>query len=290
MLGSAIGDALGRPREGSGISRNEDFEFEGSYTDDTEMMIGIAESLIEKRGFDGKHMAHTFIRNFDPTRGYGLGPPRVFGLIMSGEKWNEASKRLFDGNGSFGNGASMRIAPIGLLYHGDFNRLRSISYSSSQITHSHKLGKEGAALQACAIALALPEIPPSLEPLRIITELSRLTEETIYQRKLGMIQDLLNGSPRKKDVIVELGNGIEAFRSVPTAIYSFLSHLDSFKSAVVYAVSLGGDTDTIGAMTGAIAGAYHGFKGIPTGWVGRLENGEYIKTLAQRLWKLKSRI
>lgn len=290
MIGSAIGDALGRPREGSGISRTEDFEFDGRYTDDTEMMIGVAESLIKKRGFDGEHMAHTFMRNFDPTRGYGLGPPRVFSLIMSGEKWNEASTRLFGGNGSFGNGASMRIAPIGLLYHDDISRLRSVAYSSSQITHSHRLGKEGAALQACAIALVLLEVPPSLGPLRIVAELNRLTKEPIYQKKLEITHNFLSKTPRKKDVITQLGNGIEAFCSVPTAIYSFLSHLDDFRSAVTYAVSLGGDADTIGAMTGAMAGAYHGFKDIPPGWFDRLENGEYIRTLTERLLRLRLQI
>jgi len=290
MIGSAIGDALGRPREGSGISKTEDLEFEGRYTDDTEMMIGIAESLIEKRGFDGEHMAQTFIKNFDPTRGYGLGPPHVFNLIVSGEKWNKASMSLFGGSGSFGNGASMRIAPIGLLYHDDFIRMRSVVYSSSQITHSHELGKEGAALQAYAIALALKKAPPFLKRLMVLDELKKLIIDPIYQQKLERIQNLLSGTPHKKGIVKELGNGIEAFNSVPTAIYSFLSHLNSFKSAVIYAVSLGGDADTIGAMTGAMAGAYHGFQDIPTGWVAQLENGGYIKTLAERLWKLKLRI
>ncbi|MFX0096600.1 MAG: ADP-ribosylglycohydrolase family protein [Candidatus Hodarchaeota archaeon] len=287
MIGSAIGDALGRPREGSGISETEDLEFEGRYTDDTEMMIGIAESLIEKRGFDGEHMAQTFIRNFDPTRGYGFGPPRVFNLIISGEKWNKASMSLFGGSGSFGNGASMRIAPIGLLYHKDFRRMRSVAYSSSQITHSHELGKEGAALQAFAVALALEKAPPSLDRLSVLNKLKELIIDPIYQQKLEGIQNLLSRTPHKKGVIKELGNGIEAFNSVPTAIYSFLSHLNSFKSAVTYAVSLGGDADTIGAMTGAIAGAYHGLQDIPVGWFSKLENGAYIKTLAESLWRLK---
>ncbi|MFX0068114.1 MAG: ADP-ribosylglycohydrolase family protein [Promethearchaeota archaeon] len=290
MIGSAIGDALGRPREGLGISKTEDLEFEGRYTDDTEMMIGMAESLIEKRAFDGEHMAQTFIKNFDPTRGYGLGPPRVFNLIMSGESWNRASMNLFGGSGSFGNGASMRIAPVGLFYHNDFSQMRSVAYSSSQITHSHELGKEGAVLQAYAIALALKKVPPSLEQLRVLDELKKLISNPIYQQKLERIRNLLSGTPHKREVIKELGNGIEAFNSVPTSIYSFLSHLNSFKSAVIYAVSLGGDADTIGAMTGAMAGAYHGFRDIPAGWVARLENGGYIKTLAERLWGLKLQI
>jgi len=87
---------------------------------------------------------------------------------------------------------------------------------------------------------------------------------------------------------MELGNGIEAFNSVPSAIYSFLIHHDSFAQAVIYAVSLGGDTDTIGAMTGAIAGAYLGVEAIPNQWRDKLENRLYIAELAEKLWQLKT--
>ena len=85
-----------------------------------------------------------------------------------------------------------------------------------------------------------------------------------------------------------LGNGIEAFNSVPAAIYSFLTHAASFEEAVVYAISLGGDTDTIGAMCGAISGAYLGVDAIPERWRAKLENREYLEGLAEGLWRLKT--
>jgi len=81
LVGSAVGDALGSPLEGSRISelKNEE-DFSGRWTDDTHMMIGVAESLIENEGFDGNHMAQTFIHNYErePWRGYASGPPQVF--------------------------------------------------------------------------------------------------------------------------------------------------------------------------------------------------------------------
>ena len=83
---------------------------------------------------------------------------------------------------------------------------------------------------------------------------------------------------------IELGNGIEAFNSVPTAIYSFLAHPDSFVQAILHAIGLGGDTDTIAAMVGAISGAYLGFESIPSSWRNKLENRLYIEELAQELW------
>lgn len=64
-------------------------------------------------------------------------------------------------------------------------------------------------------------------------------------------------------VVKKLGAGIEAFNSVPTAIYNFLVNEDNFSKSVIYAASLGGDTDTIASMTGAIAGAYYGVESIP---------------------------
>lgn len=88
-------------------------------------------------------------------------------------------------------------------------------------------------------------------------------------------------------IAAELGCDIRTHRSVPTAVYAFAAHPASFSEAVLFAVSLGGDTDTIGAMTGTIAGAYHGIEGIPPDWIKALENSrkgrDYVCTLAARL-------
>ena len=95
-------------------------------------------------------------------------------------------------------------------------------------------------------------------------------------------------NPSVEEVVETLGNDVRAHTAVPTALYAFLSHSGSFKEAVVYAVSLGGDTDTIGAMTGAIAGAYHGVEAIPRGWLDALENEskgrDYVLDMAARLY------
>ena len=84
----------------------------------------------------------------------------------------------------------------------------------------------------------------------------------------------------------ELGHGIEAFNSVPTAIFSFLVHPEDFSSTIIYAVSLGGDTDTIASMAGAISGAHLGIDALPLEWLDHLENRNYISDLATRLWEL----
>ncbi|MBC7130234.1 ADP-ribosylglycohydrolase family protein [Candidatus Bathyarchaeota archaeon] len=147
MLGCAVGDALGAGFEGFHYPGAQ-LVFRGRWTDDTHMMIGVTESLIAKRGFDGEHMAQVFIRNYEqePWRGYASGPPRVFRWIKKGVPWNEAAGGLFGGQGSFGNGAAMRVAPVGLLYYDRLDRLREVAYTQSRITHTHVLGMEGAAL------------------------------------------------------------------------------------------------------------------------------------------------
>ena len=293
MIGSAIGDALGASFEG--IWRNElkieNFHFDGRWTDDTHMMIGVAESLIANKGFNGEHMAWTFIKNWEkePWRGYGPGPPRVFRMIKSGVAWNEAARQLYGGMGSFGNGAAMRVAPVGLFYYDNAEKLREIAYKSAEITHTHVLGKEGAALQAYAVALALKTPLKKFSPSSFLDELTSFTRVDAYREKLEKAKALLE-SDDKREIIESLGNNVEALNSVPTAIYCFAKHYQSYVKAVLYAVSLGGDTDTIGAMTGAIAGAHHGLEKIPENWREKLEKKDYIEKLANELWKLKTTV
>jgi poly(ADP-ribose) glycohydrolase ARH3 len=275
LVGAGLGDMLG-----AGGQR---------YTDDTAMMIGIAESLIAYEGFDADHMAETFARNYEaePWRGYGPGPPMIFRMMKSGVGWKEAAGQIYPG-GSYGNGSAMRIAPIGLLYCENVDQLRDIAYQSSRITHTHPLGMEGAALQAYAVALAAKTEPDRWDKYDCLSKLDSFVQHDLYRERLKAMKMLLKGSVDKRRVISELGNTVEAFNSVPISIYSFLANSD-FQTALDYGLSLGGDRDTISAMTGAIAGAYYGVEKIPKEWKDILENRDYIQGLAENLWKLRIR-
>ncbi|NIP66942.1 hypothetical protein GWN63_02840 [Candidatus Bathyarchaeota archaeon] len=291
LVGSALGDALGNTYEGLRTPEVKMEDFSGRWTDDTHLMIGVAESLIRNKGFNARHMAETFIRNYDeePWRGYGPGPPRVFKWIKSGVAWSKAAKRLYGGAGSYGNGAAMRVAPVGIFYYDDVKRLRAVSNAQSRITHTHELGMEGAALQAYAVALATKaEASSKLDLSAFLSELQGFACNEVYEQKLRKIQGLLDEKSKRR-VTRELGNSVTAHNSVPTAIYSFLRNRHSLKKSVLYAISLGGDTDTIGAMTGAISGAYHGEEAIPECWKNGLESREHIEMLARKLWRIKSR-
>lgn len=293
LTGTGVGDAVGAGFEGMApfdLQTIETVLEERSvfrYTDDTHMMIGVAESLLAREGFDGAHMTEVFATNYEaePWRGYGPGPPRLFRMFRRGEPWDTLGDKVYHG-GSFGNGAAMRIAPVGVLYHDDIESLREVAYRSSQITHSHELGREGAALQAYAVGLALVMPPDSaFDAEAFLSRLSDFVQHPVYREKLVRAKGLL-GVDNVSLIAAELGHGVEAFNSVPTAIYCFASRASSFKDAILLAVRLGGDTDTIAAMAGAISGAYLGVGGIPRHWYSRLENRAYIEELANKLYEL----
>ena len=124
-----------------------------------------------------------------------------------------------------------------------------------------------------------------IDPETFLLKLQNFAQNQLYKEKIANIKELL-GEQNKARVVATLGNGIEAPRSVPTAIYSFLKHSSAYKDSIVYAISLGGDTDTIASMAGAISGAYLGIEAIPEEWKAKLENRAYIEALAEELWQI----
>ncbi len=289
LLGAAVGDALGAPFEGrpsvepDRLARLDHDPGPLRYTDDTHMTLGMAHSLLERHGFDGAHMAGVFARNFEaePWRGYGPGPPRVFRLLSEGVAWDAAGRTLFGGSGSYGNGAAMRAAPAGLFHPGDPDRAAAIAAQAARITHAHPLGVEGATLQARAVAILVgSESPPARDDL--LRDLRAAARTVPFREALDRIPALPpDTTPR--EVAQALGNGIEAHRSVPAALYAALRHPDSFSGAVIFAIALGGDTDTIACMTGALAGARLGESAIPTRWRDHVEGAQTLRALADGL-------
>jgi len=159
-----------------------------------------------------------------------------------------------------------------------------MAHDMAHITHTHPLGKEGAALQAYAVALATRADPSQpLDRDEFVGRLAAFAREDIYRQKVARLATLL-GRPDPKQVAQQLGRGVQAPNSVPTAIFCFLLHPKDFKRAILYAAGLGGDTDTIASMTGAISGAYLGLPALPKNWLSKLENRDHISQLADALY------
>jgi poly(ADP-ribose) glycohydrolase ARH3 len=292
LVGSALGDAIGelafmhpgkdRLRsviEGASLLR---------YTDDTAMALGLAESLVARGRLDPEHLGRTFHRNYDqePWRGYASGPPTIFrGVAHSGVSYVEAAKRLFGGAGSLGNGAAMRVAPLGLFFC-QAPDLYAQAAASASVTHAHPLAADGAAVQALAVARAArldPRQPFDREDfLQALLSFSRTAE---IREKLSWAGVLLQREASCQEAARVLGRSVMIHESLPFALYAFLKHPQSYEDCLYGAILHGGDRDTLGAMAGAVSGAYLGSAAIPRAWWDRLENRELIEALAASLLK-----
>jgi poly(ADP-ribose) glycohydrolase ARH3 len=291
LLGLAIGDALGATYEGESSSFIASrFPSPQSlldrdlgtlqYTDDTQMTIGVAEALLEDGEIRAATLCRKFVENYVPARGYGRGARRILEAMEEGRDYAAVTEQVFPG-GSYGNGAAMRVAPLALLFSNDSQRLEEQVVRQSEETHRHPLGIEGAQIIASAVAAAL-----DIEQFDRQEFLNRIRPACTQPPFVDRWERLADLRPQQ---IAELGNGIEATESVMTAVACFLAWPDSYVDAIGNAILLGGDTDTIAAMTGAISGVYLGIEAIPSTTLAKLENHgkgrDYLFALADRLFE-----
>jgi poly(ADP-ribose) glycohydrolase ARH3 len=290
LLGLAVGDALGARCEGQSAEfirgRFPDIDrlIRGVsdrmyYTDDTQMALGVAETLVEHGEIVEERLCQAFVANYVPSRGYGRGARAVIEAMADGLDHRAVAATHFPG-GSFGNGAAMRVAPTGLLFKHDVDLLLEQARRSALPTHVHPLGIEGARLLALAVALA--SNCERFDRGEFFAALRARCKSTDYAEKL----DLAARIEHSKE-LASLGNGIAALESVPTAIASFALSPHSFAETIGNVILLGGDTDTMAAIAGAISGAFLGVAAILATLVDRLEDAikgrSYLIELADRL-------
>jgi poly(ADP-ribose) glycohydrolase ARH3 len=290
LLGLAVADALGAPFEGCpadvvyrdfGPVRNI-FNHPPvdtlTYTDDTQMTIAVAEQLVADGRIEVEALAQRFGDNFQPERGYGPGARRILEAIRHGEDWREMSRTLMPG-GSLGNGAAMRVAPVGLMFHHDIDRLLDEAALSALPTHTHPIGMDGARMMALAVACVLRE--PAGTPFDHDAFYALLLDHVATEEFAHALDKASKMSA--DDVVGVLGHSLEAHRSVPTAIACFASHPDSYEKAVCRAIAQGGDTDTLAAMAAAISGARLGLSAVPQHLLSLLEDNNKGRSHIDRL-------
>ncbi|MGH8907878.1 MAG: ADP-ribosylglycohydrolase family protein [Egibacteraceae bacterium] len=292
LLGTFVGDAMGAPWEGrsptppgAGELRIDDSLARGElrYTDDTQMALALAEHLCVDPQVEPESLARTFLEHFEPDRGYGSGTRQIVARWREGMPAARAATADFP-EGSLGNGAAMRVAPVGVLWAHDPIRLAEVALRSAALTHAHPVGIDGAVVQARAVGLAVVRGrfgPDELAELAASAATPELREGLADARRL------CDDPPEQPvEVAVELGTSPVAHRSVPAALWLAASS-DSFAEAVMGALELGGDMDTIAAMAGAVLGAAGGLDVIPKEWLDLLEDGPrgraYTMALARRL-------
>ena len=293
MVGSAVGDAIGELA--FGMSEAEPLlrlvaDIDPLvWTDDTAMAIGMAESLTELCHLDPQALGCRFHENYlhEPWRGYASGPPFIFRAVGQEDiPYVEAARRLFGGQGSLGNGAAMRIAPIGLAFHAS-DELDALARASAEVTHAHPVGKDGAAVLASAVAQAVALDPAQPFPrddfCRALIEAAHTDE---IATRMEMVRDLLARDAGPSEAADAIGRSVAVHESMPFAVYAFLRHPDSYEDCLLTAVLNGGDCDTLGAMACAVSGAYLGVEAVPAAWRAKLERRAGIEELARGLTAL----
>lgn len=287
LVGVGVGDALGMPAEGMtpkqlGIIYGQIRDYHegwlkpGYITDDTQLTICIAESIVEHRDFVPEDVAQRFVG----WLGYGRGKGRTCTMavlnLIQGKSWKESG--LF----SAGNGSAMRSAPIGLFYYKDYERLKRIARDSSIITHTDPMAIAGATAVAFSVAYCLSH-PHDFDVLTYIRELTGFISDISDRmaERISLLLDCLNKD--SAEVLARLRPGAFVLESLPAAIYCFIRSPYDFEETVITGVNGGYDADTVASMAGGISGALNGLSGIPARWIEGLEEGEKLMELGRKM-------
>lgn len=268
LVGTAIGDALGVPFETMLVNNQELIDWDGvtfigsphhkllpgQYSDDTQMSIMVASSLVNNRGFNPDDLAARYVDwiHSGIARGYGTTTLMAVQNLMSGKHWSESGIA-----GSYGNGTAMRAAPFGIYYRNDLQSLVAICKIDSAITHASEDAEAGSIAIALATAYAVNNDTENL--------LERICEKLPDSKVKGLVyslDSLVNSdkiSPQQ--ALRVLGTKANVRETVPAALYCFL-RFNNYHEAVYTAIKAGGDTDTTAAIVGALFGAKFSMKGI----------------------------
>jgi ADP-ribosylglycohydrolase len=294
LLGLATGDALGTTLEfrppgsfapiedmlGGGPFRLAP----GQWTDDTSMALCLAESLIERQGFDPIDQLERYLRWYreghlsSTGRCFDIGNT-VRGALLRFEETAEPYSGSTDPV-SAGNGSIMRLAPVPLFYARSLQEAIEQSGQSSRTTHGASAAVDacrylGALLVGAVSGVSKEELlSKRYSPLPGYWEASPLVPE---------IDEIATGSFKRRQPPEIKGTGY-VVKSLEAALWA--NHGASFREGCLLAVNLGNDADTTGAVYGQVAGAFYGEAGIPESWRSKLSQHILIESFAEQLLAL----
>lgn len=297
IIGHAIGDALGVPVEFSSRSRLNQCPVHdmegygthdmpaGTWSDDTSMEIALMQSLIDKGSFDYEDIMENFCQwwendKFTATgKGFDIGGTcyRAIRNYSSGKCGpHECGEKDEHSNG---NGSLMRILPVAFVCHKyslTGNQRYDLVRKVSSLTHAHEISVLGCCIYVNFVCHLLSGKEKGNAYVKTKQDdYSAFSEDTreIYSR-------VLQGDIAKSDEEKISSSGY-VVSSLEASLWSFLN-ADSFKQAVLKAVNLGNDTDTVGAITGSMAGIYYGYDSIPAPWIKELKRSGYLLELCDK--------
>lgn len=277
-VGAAIGDALGMPLEFQPPRPLYSLVTEmvkgalpaGSFTDDTEMALALAESLLITNPLDPDDLSGRFLgwyQNNPPD--IGIHTSHVLGQIARGTPWREASANVQRANpDSASNGSLMRCWPVAIARWDNPSFLVAESRLQSEVTHLNQ-----DCIDACVFTNLLLH--------KIVQGRRNLAPGAILRQSIAAALEQVDFNPDFRTAIElapvrareDLPNTGWVRHTLESALWAVLT-TQSFEEALVQAVNLGHDADTTGAVTGAMAGAMYGLSAIPVRWKDIL-HGEY---------------
>jgi len=277
LAGLSVGDALGaqyfmpanRP---SDLLAADVPDPPWPWTDDTEQACCLVATLAEG-DFDRDGFAALLADRFEPYRGYGPGAVVMLRAIREGLPWPIAAAAAFNGQGSCGNGAAMRAAPLGAWHADSLAHAATAGVRAAEVTHAHPEGTAGGVAVTVAAAVAAAARLNGHRPDR-----GQLVRVAAGHTPAGVVHDCLVEAAGLSAVTVaeaahRLGSGAQATAqdTVPFALWVADRFLDDFPAAVAACVVAGGDVDTTAAIAGGVVAAYTGLDGIPSAWLAARE-------------------
>lgn len=274
LRGLAVGDALGSqffvPANYPLLKRRETPPGPWQWTDDTEMACSVLAVLIRHDRIDQDALALSFAEHHDFDRGYGPAVNRLLRQVREGGDWRELASALFKGQGSWGNGAAMRIGPLGAWYADDPEQATHQAEISAYPTHQHREAVVGAMAVAAAAALAAdPAGPPA--PKALLDGVIDLVPRSAVGAGLRRARDMLDyGDAATVAAVLGCGRRTTAHDTVPFALWSAARGLGAYERAIWSTAQVGGDMDTTCAIAGGVVAAGEG--GAPSdAWLERTE-------------------
>lgn len=265
LVGCSVGDALGGLLANPVAARERRLPAAPwSWSDDTEMACSVWHVLDVHGRVAPDALADSFFRHYDPDRGYGNGTDVLMRDVRRGGNLRELAALSFNGTGSWGNGAAMRVAPLGVWFAADPNRAAAEATENARVTHTHPQGVAGAV--ATAVAAAFVADWDVVRPNDLLTEVLRYTPPGQVYDGIVTAAAML-GAP-VADVAAAVGTGrhVSAPDTVPLALWVAATHHGDFEEAVWTAAEVAEDVDTVCAIVGGIVAGRTGEQGIPIPW------------------------
>ena len=300
LLGTAVGDALGLPRENMSAARakrwwrSEPLRHRfilgrGMVSDDTEHTCLVAQALLASGGISeqfGIELAAR-LRWWLAACPAGLGRATLLGTLRLWCGYHPANSGVY----SAGNGPAMRSAMLGIWAGEDVDYLRTLVHISTHITHTHPDAEHGALAVALSARFAARNRTAHFNPHELLAELKHHMPVGAMSGQLDLVARHLASNSTPEVFAAELGcrQGVSGYvlHTVPAALFCWLKFPHEFPTAVEQVIQLGGDTDTTGAIVGALAGVVHGATAIPPAWLDGLwewpRSVDWMKRLALRL-------